>query len=270
MSFLKAIVYGNIWVAIAVMAYVYVGFAQLGISVDWSILAFVFASSLATYNFQRIIRIKQSKLSGERIEWLRENLQLIKILTVVGASISLVCAFFLPFEILISYALLGLISFFYAYRYFNGKALRDMPYLKIYLIAFVWAMTSASPILTQEWGILYSEWLLILLEKMLFILAITIPFDIRDLKYDVPQKRTIPQIFGVSNAKAIAISCLVINLILVNYLYNSAVLPAFILSNCLAVILIYMSAENKKEWHYTFFLDGLPILLALALLVIGL
>lgn len=263
-------VYGNIWVALAVTVYVFASYIQLDFELNWYLISFVFCSTLATYNFQRLVRIKSSELSGERIDWLKNNSRLINTLTVIGSIAGIMLSFYLPFEILITYALLGIISFFYAYKYFDGKALRDMPYLKLYLIAFVWALTSASPILYQDVGILYTDWLLVLLEKFLFIVAITIPFDIRDLKYDEAQKRTIPQIFGVAKAKGIAISCLLINLLLADYMYQDSIFYAMIFTNILAGILIVKSNTASKEYHYTFLLDGVPILLGMSVFLVSL
>ena len=55
-----------------------------------------------------------------------------------------------------------------------------------------------------------SDVIYLFMGRLFFILAITIPFDIRDLKYDEANLRTIPIIFGASKARLIGLLFLLV------------------------------------------------------------
>jgi len=88
-------------------------------------------------------------------------------------------------------AIMGLFYVVYVVRFipYNNKwlALRDIPFLKIFVIAFVWALvTGLLPLISSKDLIQINlQHILFLTKQFLFVVAITIPFDIRDMKYDV-------------------------------------------------------------------------------------
>jgi len=68
----------------------------------------------------------------------------------------------------------------------NGKRLRDFAFIKIFLVSIVWALTTGGLILLGDdaslqyltTGLVYS------LSLYCYIMAITLPFDVRDLAVD--------------------------------------------------------------------------------------
>ena len=105
-----------------------------------------------------------------------------------------------------------------------------------------------------------------LISRFLFVFAITIPFDIRDLKYDSYKLRTIPLFFGVPKARFIAIITLFICVIIAIF---QSLENALISSNLLALILLYFMAsifiiksdEYKGEMYFSFWVESLSIAL---------
>lgn len=93
----------------------------------------------------------------------------------------------------------GVISLFYVIP-IRGVSMRDVPYIKIYLIAFTWAIVVfLFPALNEgvfSWNVLLQAFV-----HTLFIVSVAIPFDIRDMKYDTASHKTIPQLIGVKAAK---------------------------------------------------------------------
>ena len=53
-----------------------------------------------------------------------------------------------------------------------------------------------------------------LISRFLFVFAITIPFDIRDLEYDAGKLRTIPLFFGEKKSKFLAVFLILICVII--------------------------------------------------------
>ena len=154
---------------------------------------------------------------------------------------------------------LGLLSVLYPF------GLRKIPFSKIFIISFVWAI-STMLLLVLENNITISQNIVLhLVSRFLFVFAITIPFDIRDLKYDAGNLQTIPLFFGVLKARFIALFSLFICLIIsvFQYLENT-----IISSNLLALILLYFvtsifivkSDEKRSEMYFSFWVESLSIL----------
>ena len=85
-----------------------------------------------------------------------------------------------------------------------------------------------------------------------------IPFDIRDLEFDEPDKKTIPQLIGMKAAKYAAITLLVICGVLSFGLLKEAVflLPAYFVS----IVILFQVNGRRKELFYAFGIDGLILL----------
>ena len=76
--------------------------------------------------------------------------------------------------------------------------------MKIFLIAIVWTFVTTILVANEDDKLLWHKLIPIIIDRFCFVLAITIPFDIRDLKYDDKRIKTIPILFGVAGSKLIA------------------------------------------------------------------
>ena len=99
----------------------------------------------------------------------------------------LVCIPYLSYTTLIILMLSGLLTFFYATPLLSlGKSnfnLRKIWFLKSIIVALVWTLTCAVvPLLEYDASEYQMIWFSV--EKFLFILGITIPYDIKDLEKD--------------------------------------------------------------------------------------
>ena len=119
---------------------------------------------------------------------------------------------------------------------------------------------------------LYTNTYLHVTSRFLFVFAITIPFDIRDVKYDHLKLKTIPIIVGITKAKAIAIIAifalqLVSNYQFHNYNLNFGYFIAIILSCIFSSILISKSDERKSDFFFSFWMESLSIVFYLFLAI---
>ena len=89
----------------------------------------------------------------------------------------------------------------------------------------------------------------------LYIIAITIPFDIRDLDIDNNNIKTIPQIIGAKNSYFITHLLLVILSI---YAFAFIKYGLFFLM-ILTIAVLIPSIKRKNEFYYLFIIDGLLI-----------
>src|SRR5690606_18440708 len=77
--------------------------------------------------------------------------------------------------------------------------------LKIFVVALVWAgATVILPIMAAARNITWDVGVETL-QRFILVLVLLMPFEIRDLKYDAPELRTIPQRFGITRTRSIAI-----------------------------------------------------------------
>lgn len=236
----------------------YVAHDQL---LDWYYLGFVFCSTLVTYTFQRYMKLHyQEKLHGPRMAWMEKHLILVKITLLLGTCGALFFSLYLSVFSLIVLAVLGIISFFYAYKFnlTNRKTnLREIPGIKIFLIGLVWAL-SCSVIPSIETGLPYSLISNFALGYLLYIIAITIPFDIRDIDADALHQKTIPQLVGKKGAKAIAIGLLIASyLVMLSPRYFDL---GLLIAMLISVAGVLLTKKERNELFFSFFIDGLLIL----------
>lgn len=146
----------------------------------------------------------------------------------------------------------------------NGIALRSIPYLKSIWICLIWTIaTFLLPITQSEFEFPINEMLI----RFLFFYVITIPFDIRDLKYDDTKMKTTPQLIGKSGAMILGAILLVTCACTSFEIYNPEIALIFLLSYILTGIVLLLSLKERKEIFYPIVVDGMIVLQAM--MVVG-
>ena len=153
--------------------------------------------------------------------------------------------------------------------------LRNIPLIKIFLIAYVWAaVTAFSPLVETglEVSVLLGNkrYLLLFAERIIFILAITIPFDIRDFDQDREHSLvTIPSLAGTRVSKMFSIFLLLIYVLITIKLYGKGMeMLVLLLSGILASILILRSRKELPDIYFTGLIDGLLVLQPILILLL--
>lgn len=226
-------------------------------------LLIVFFATLLEYN-----------LNGPKISIFRKyelNYWLI-ISTVFIVSIS----FFAKLEILIVLIPISLVTLFYSLplipniRFKFG--LRDIPFLKIFIISIVWSfVTILLPAIYSQIKINNIELFRMIIERILFVFAITIPFDIRDLDSDRKSGlKTIPMLIHHKNSFLLSKSLMILFVIstLQHYLYykNSFLVLAFTISGISTFIILSIKKLKYLKYYYYGILDGTIILQGILIL----
>ena len=179
--------------------------------------------------------------------------------------------YFSQFQTLTQIAILfsGVLSLLYPF------GLRKIPFSKIFVISFVWTISTMLLLVLENNILITQNVVLHLVSRFLFVFAITIPFDIRDLKYDTQNLQTIPLFFGTKKARFMAVISVFICAIIaiLQYFENTVIssnLLALILLYFVASIFIVKSDENKSEMYFSFWIESLSILAYLVLIISGL
>lgn len=141
----------------------------------------------------------------------------------------------------------------------NIIPLRGIPLLKIFIIAVVWASISSQLPLAFSQEIYFSgNALFIFAANFLFILGITLPFDIRDFVNDQSKSLlTVPHVIGILNTKLLALLCIFGFTILMSFLIGWLFLLPILL---VTAILILRTTPERNEFYFTFWLDGTILL----------
>lgn len=141
---------------------------------------------------------------------------------------------------------------------YNSKFLenfiRKIPLLKVFYVGLTWA-------LINSWLILPEFHLSIFLISWLFITALVLPFDIRDMNND--EVVTFPKLIGVQNTKYFAYFLIfAANLLAIHYLKSEFAL-AFTFTSAFTFFLIYFSNNSNKDSYFSFWVElcsALPFL----------
>ena len=148
----------------------------------------------------------------------------------------------------------------------NKRRLRDFDQIKIYLIAGVWAFVTVFLPFLNSGQELNLAIILMILERGLFIFAITLPFDIRDLNVDNHgDVKTIPAVIGIEKTKKLGYGILVLCLALAlcNYylgLYDLKILIGLSISYLTSAWLISFSSTERHDYFYSALMDGTMII----------
>ncbi len=151
----------------------------------------------------------------------------------------------------------------------SKQSLRTVSGIKIFVIAFCWAgVTVLVPVIHMKVGISW-EVLGILIQRLLFVLVITIPFDVRDLSHDDTNLKTIPQLLGVSNAKRLGLFLLMLFLglsVVLSSQDSSRLRIEFVIA-LIALLLLVRSGEDQQKYYSAFLVESIPILWMVLILV---
>lgn len=159
---------------------------------------------------------------------------------------------------------LGIIAFVYNYPFKSDQwsflPVRTIPFLKIFLIAYVWAsIGSVLPLFQSGINSSTGHVIAIFCMQFFFIAALTLPFDIRDYSRDLNNLiKTIPGYFGVRITRMAGIF-LAACYILISILTLNSVIP-FIIIGLTIMMLVFFSKEGRKEFYYTGIIDGFIII----------
>ncbi|WP_324720710.1 hypothetical protein [Salinimicrobium sp. HB62] len=248
----------SIHVALALVSLSLVTMLEFEVEVRENLLLFIFFGAVTGYNF-----VKYAEVTGLHHRSLAKRLRFIQVLTLICLIGLVVSLFFLSIEIIAWSAIFGAFTLLYALPVFSKKRnLRSISGLKIFIIAFVWAgVTVVLPITGAE-NVIFEDLLLEVVQRFLLVLVWILPFEIRDLKYDLEMLGTIPQRMGVTPTKILGLILLALVILLEllkSYSASTSTLALGIL--CLITSIFVISSREEQSRYFTaFWVEALPLL----------
>ena len=254
-------IHASIHVALAVISLYALNAQNLNISINVHVTGFLFFATIVCYNF-----VKYGVEADKYLVVAKPSHKPIQVFSFLAFGICLYFFFLLPVQFWVVIGVLTVISALYAIPFLpSSRNLRSLGGLKIFLVALVWVgFTVVLPAVEHQLG--FSKQVLSLaIQNYVLVLILIVPFEIRDLEYDKPELRTLPQRFGVSNSKHIgyALSLVFLSLRLVGdgwdlkrTMYSLAVFGVLVAA-------LYFTKEGQSKYYTSFWVEGIPIFLLL-------
>jgi hypothetical protein len=267
----------NIWVAISVVALLRITNIYFEIVSNGFLQVFVFTSVIFGYNFikhfttQYLLGIKLF-MSNHSISFLfkcfnklKNEKKIILIINTLSIIISFVFFFKLKSITQLLIVIPLLLSIFYTIS-FGNKTLRNIEGLKIYVVGITWSIvTVLLPI--KEFDLEFSEEVyLVFLQRFLFIIALILPFEIRDLSLDSMKLKTVPQKIGTQKTKIYGFVLLLLFFSVEYFKFKPLFLTSLTVLIVTLLFLLY-SNERQSKYYSSFFVEGIPIFWYILLMV---
>lgn len=262
----------SIHVGLSVFSLTWITFLEYDILIDKTLLFFVFFASISGYNFVKyfgMVKFHHRSLAN----WLKA----IQVFSFFSFLMMCYLGFKLNFNTIIWIAGFGIMTFFYAVPFLpkqiipDNSNLRNVEGLKVYLIALVWmGVTVILPLINSDYRI-STDVIFTSAQRFIFVVVLMLPFEIRDLRYDSLKLATIPQKIGVMQTKILGVLLLVLFFLLDFFKSEIDVnkLVALALTAILTGLFLLGSKKDQGKYYSSFWVEGLPILWLIILLILS-
>ena len=267
--------YGNIFIALGAGAATWQAYATLGLPAQPFIIAFAALSTFFVYNIDRVVAWESMKaLQGARHRWLVAHHRPLWVLCVVSALVLGVMALGMGWQAWLLLGHLGVLSLAYSVPFLPHatgvkRPLRGLPGLKIFLIAYVWAVATVGlPALLAGVPLFAPHTLALMAERGLFIFALTLPFDVRDMAGDrAAGVLTLPHVLGERGTAFLIGLCYAACVALAWQAYPTPPMFWAYAGSCVAALAATFGGWRvPHDMHYSATLDGMIVLQAAAVL----
>lgn len=261
-------IYTNLLIAGAAMAQCAVTYLFFDAPFDYFMIATEGGATLLLYNFSMLLsRPREPEKSPyKRTRWIFRNEWLLWMNSVLALFVLLYAAYHIHLYSLFFLGGIGVMSIIYSLPIlpYKGKwvGLRQMPFIKIFHIAWVWTLSSvclpALELYLDGIAVDMHVFFRLFVLKFIFLLICTLPFDIRDIRQDsYYHLKTIPNIIGADRAIMLCYGLLATHSLIILFSnIQSEIRMGILATNLLiALVLKHVVFQNANRYHYAFLLD---------------
>ncbi|WP_069131344.1 hypothetical protein [Rhodohalobacter halophilus] len=248
----------SLHVALAVASFTGLTYLHFGLPFNLRMITLSFLGTVAGYNFIKFGHLVRRVLISPKVEQI-----IIAGITLISVLASLLLVTDLRLPSLSLLFLLGLIVLFYPHSFFASKRnLRRITGFKIVAISIVWSgfsvLLPAIEANVRLDTVLLSEFI----QRCLFVILLTLPFDLRDLRADYGEVKTIPSLIGIHQTKrlSIVISAVIIIMALCMPSKEFPMLMAQLFVLILLVAAILRLPIYQANYFASFWIESIPIL----------
>jgi len=248
----------SVHVALAVVSLVQMTGVFLEISINPHFSYFVVFATIACYNF-----VKYGVEAEKYILVASQYHKGIQVFSLAALGFAIYHSHFLNLKVWYGIACLLLLTGLYAIPFLPQiRNLRSLGGLKIFVVALVWSgVTVVLPLLCLEMSFSWDMYIEAT-QRFIVVLILMIPFEIRDLKYDPHDLRTLPQQFGVAKTKIFG-SFATISFFFLTFLKDEISSNEMILKGFLFLglgSLMFVTNRNQGKYFASFWVESTPII----------
>lgn len=258
--------YSNLHISFGAVLLVMAGCHIARVTTDPHLLCAVFGSTLLSYNLHRYIGYQRMQSDVNdlpiRFELFGRYERLMYGLMGAALIVMLYGVYHLSMEYIIGLGMLGVGTLLYLLPVFSeGRRMRDYPFVKIGVIASVWAGLFCLPMLIANMP--QMQLLIYYLHCFFFFIGLTLPFDIRDVVLD-----DLSDVRTIANSRPHGE-----NVIIITLLYMMAIIMTLLMAyydmieyRLLIGIIIFLQIawylsihriKDRSELYFMGLLDGL-------------
>ena len=137
---------------------------------------------------------------------------------------------------------------------FLENYIRKIPLLKVFYVGLTWALINSWLIVPEFHPEIFTI-------SLLFVSALVLPFDIRDMKND--KIVTFPKLIGVQKTKFLSYLLVFLSFLIAIFTLKFNFAIAFFLTCAITFLFIYFSETQKPDAYFSFGVEtcsGLPLL----------
>lgn len=273
MKFWKFFIFTNLLIAFSAAAQTLLTYKILDLQANQYVVFIEFTATLLLYNLSLwLARPKKYKDSAyERTRWIFGNSRIFWFFTIIALIGLLYSLSQLHFFTILFLAVIGVISLAYVIPVFRIKgswsSLRRVPFFKVFHIAIIWALSTVGLVIVELYTIGISfrigEMVYLVLCKFLFILMVTLPFDIRDIKQDsYYHLKTLPTALGVAKTQVLCYRLLALHILMICFIPSSlAIKTGMIVCDVVIFLLLRYQIFKKQDSFLSVYLLDLILVL---------
>jgi len=265
---LNFILYSNLFISGCAAGLALETYMLSGIPISLRLGGIIFFGTLFMYNVDGLLPYKfnQDEVLTERTRWIKENKLLLQTIAMGSLLITLTLYYTALFELNFWFILhLVVVAGLYSVPFIPDREknipLRDVPLLKVFLIAYVWsAITVQLPLMEAGYDLFAPSSLVLFLRRFLFLFALTLVFDIRDVDKDARLNTiTFPVKWGVEKTKRLALLMLLLFAVLLPVGVPLLIQLALGLAALGAAAVVWKAHENRSQYYYLVLTDGMML-----------
>ncbi|SMO38599.1 UbiA family prenyltransferase [Solitalea koreensis] len=265
------LIFSHLFVALCAVAQAALTYLLIGQKPDEALLLIIFFASVFVYNFRVILyfqRIKasQKNSTNHRVRFVSRHSTSILTIALVAALLIVPLSFFLKIKTIEAGLLTGIIALSYSLPFIAKLkgGLRQVPGLKTFLVAGVWALgTVLLPILQAGIELHLTQIIILFAKRFVFIFVLALLFDLRDIDSDRKfGLKTLATLLGPAQTKILCLFLLASQLFLIIN-FNSAIAQqvfiGLLASSLLTSYFVILASSKRNDYFCLFWVDGLMI-----------
>ena len=252
----------SIHVAIAVCCLCGITCIHFELEADYNLLLFTFFATITGYNFVKYFGL--AKFHHRSLApWLK-HIQIFSFLCFIPLGYFLLQ---LEQNVLVYFTFVGAITFLYAIPFLpksiflEGKNLRTISGLKIYVIALVWAITTVVIPVVNAGVEMGNDVIIEAIQRFIYVLIAMLPFEIRDMQYDSLKLSTIPQQIGIRLTKISGV-LLAMPFFFLEFFKDELIshhIVILLVVTLILILFVVFSKIKQSKYFSSFWVEGIPI-----------